>query len=108
MREGGTLENVVEERPNAARTTTTYRIFAQTNPITQLGVYEGDFSFNGGLRGIMKCDAPNPRVPLTTHQPMKFLWISGNPIPHYYVPFIRIHIFTKNWAEGVLPNIQPV
>ena len=37
----------------------------------------------------------NPRVPLTTSQPAKFLWISSNPIPHYCVPFIGIHIFTK-------------
>ena len=40
MREGGTLENVVGERPNATRTIALKRIFAQTNPITQLGVYE--------------------------------------------------------------------
>ena len=46
--------NVVGERLNAARTTTPQRIFAQTNPITQLGVYEGDFSFNGGTRSIMQ------------------------------------------------------
>ena len=53
MREGGTLDNVVGERPNAARTIASQRIFAQTNPITQLGVYEGGFSFNGGPRGII-------------------------------------------------------
>ena len=46
--EGGSLKNVVEERPNATRTTTPQRIFAQTNPIIQPGVYEGGFSFNGG------------------------------------------------------------
>ena len=40
-------------------------------------------------------DAPNPRVPLITLQPTKFLWISGDPIPHCCVPFIGIHIFTK-------------
>ena len=34
MREGGTLENIVGERPNAARTTAPQRIFAHTNPIT--------------------------------------------------------------------------
>ena len=53
-REGRTLENVVGERPNAARTTAPQRIFAQTNPITHLGVYEGGFSFDGGSRGIMQ------------------------------------------------------
>ena len=52
-RKGGTLENVAREKPNAARATTPHRIFAQTNPLTQLGAYEGDFSFNGGLMGIM-------------------------------------------------------
>ena len=40
MREGGTLENVAGERPTAARTIAPHRIFAQTNPITQPGVYE--------------------------------------------------------------------
>ena len=39
-REEGTLENVVGERPTTARTTSSQRIFAQTNPITQHGVYE--------------------------------------------------------------------
>ena len=51
MREGGTLENVAGERPNAARTTSPQRIFAKMNPITQPGVYEGYFSFNGGSGG---------------------------------------------------------
>ena len=53
-REGSTLENIAGERPNATRTTAPQRIFAQTNPITQHGVYEGGFSFNGGPRGIMQ------------------------------------------------------
>ena len=53
-REGGNLENVAWERPNAARTIAPQRIFAQTNPITQPEVYEGGFSFNGGSRGIMQ------------------------------------------------------
>ena len=50
-RDGCTLVNVARERPNAARTIASQRIFAQINPITQPGVYEGDFSFNGGSRG---------------------------------------------------------
>ena len=41
------------------------------------------------------CDVLKHGIPLITHKPTKFLWISGNPIPHYYVIFIRIHIFTK-------------
>ena len=53
-REGGTLENVAWERPNATRVTAPQKIFAQTNPITQLGAYEGGFSFSGGPRGIMQ------------------------------------------------------
>ena len=53
-REGGTLENVAEERPNVAKTITPQSIFAQTNSITQPGVYERGFSFNGGLGGIMQ------------------------------------------------------
>ena len=48
-REGVTLENIAWERPNAAKATTPQRIFAQTNPLTQLGAYEEGFSFNGGL-----------------------------------------------------------
>ena len=42
-----------------------------------------------------QCDVPNPGVLLTTHQPAKFLWISGDPIPHCCVSLIEIHIFTK-------------
>ena len=56
-REGGTLENIVGERPNAAKTITPQRIFAQTNSNTQPGVYEGGFSFNGSSEGIMKPSA---------------------------------------------------
>ena len=51
MREGGTLENIARERPNAAKVTTPQRIFAQTNPLTQPGAYEGGFLFNGGSGG---------------------------------------------------------
>ena len=36
------------------------------------------------------CDAPNPRVPLMGCQPAEFLWILGDSIPHYCVPFIGI------------------
>ena len=52
-REREVLEKVVGERLKAARTTAPQRIFAQTNPITQSRVYEGGFSFNGGLGGII-------------------------------------------------------
>ena len=54
MREGGTLDNIAGERPNATRTTAPQMILAHINPITQPGVYEGGFSFNGGPRGIMQ------------------------------------------------------
>ena len=57
MREIGTLKNIVGERPNVARTTTPQRSFVQTNPITQPGVYEGGFSFNGGSGGIKQPSA---------------------------------------------------
>ena len=53
-REGGTLEKVSEEIPNAAKAPTPQRIFTQTNPLTQTRAYEGDISFNGGSRGIMQ------------------------------------------------------
>ena len=53
-RKGSNMENIAGERPNAARTIATQRIFAQTNPITQPGVYEGGFSFNGGPGGIIQ------------------------------------------------------
>ena len=53
----------------------------------------------------ISCNSMTPQnlgVPLTTHQPTEFLWISSNPIPHCCVPFIGIHIFTKNWAKSLL------
>ena len=46
-REGGTLENIAQEITNAAMTKTLNKIFAQTNPLTQRGAYEEDFSFKG-------------------------------------------------------------
>ena len=46
------------------------------------------------------CDTVNSGVPLTIRQPVEFLWISGDPMPHCCVPFIEIHIFTKNRAES--------
>ena len=51
-RDGGTLENVAREIPNAAMAIAPHMIFAQTNPLTQPRAYEGGFSFNGGSRGI--------------------------------------------------------
>ena len=48
------------------------------------------------------CDAQNPGVLLTTLQPPEFLWISGDPIPHCCVTFIKIHILTKNRAASPL------
>ena len=51
---------------------------------------------------INMCDTPNPGYPLTTRQPAEFLWILGDLIPHCCVPFIGIHIFTKNQAESPL------
>ena len=60
-REGGTLENTTGEITNAAMATTPYRIFAQTNPLTQRGAYEGGFSFNGGSGGIMQPHARENR-----------------------------------------------
>ena len=58
----------------------------------------------------LKCDAPNPGVQLTTRQPMEFLWISGDSIPHCCVLFIGIHILKKksgraSFVWGALPNI---
>ena len=50
-RERGTLENITGERLNAARSIAPQRIFVQTNPNTQFGVYKRSFSFNGSPRG---------------------------------------------------------
>ena len=41
------------------------------------------------------CDAPKSRGPLINRQPSKSLWMSGNPIPHYCVPFTRTHNLKK-------------
>ena len=48
------------------------------------------------------CDALNPGVPLKTSQPAEFLWILSDSIQHCCVPFIRIHILTKNQEESPL------
>ena len=44
-RECSTLDNVVGEIPTTARATTPQMIFAQTNPPTQPGAYEGGIFF---------------------------------------------------------------
>ena len=75
-REGGTLENVVGERPNTAKATTLQRIFAQTSPITQPGAYEGSFSFNGGLGGIM-----HPPVGVNENRGQQILQLVTQPLP---------------------------
>ena len=49
------MENVASKRPNAA--IAPQRIFAQTNPLTQLEAYKGGFSFNGGPGGIIQSPA---------------------------------------------------
>ena len=51
---------------------------------------------------ITICDTPIPGVPLTTRQPVEFLWISGYPIPHDCVAFIGIHISTKKIGHSLL------
>ena len=51
---------------------------------------------------IYFCDTPNPGVLLTIRQPVEFLWILNDPIPYCCVPFIGIHIFTKNGPESPL------
>ena len=47
-RDGGTLENVAEERLDAPRAIAPRMIFYQTNLLTKPRAYEGGFSFNGG------------------------------------------------------------
>ena len=76
MREGCTLENVAGEITNAAMTTTPQRIFAHTNPLTQCVAYEGDFSFNGGLRGIMQ-----PPVGKNGNRGQQILQLVMQPLP---------------------------
>ena len=68
-------------------------------------------SYDGIFNNFNCRDTPNPGVPLTTLQQVEFMWISGDPIPHCFVPFIGIHIFTKikvSFVQGALPNIQLV
>ena len=42
------------------------------------------------------CDIPKPGGSLINCQSVENLWISGDPIPHCYVPFTGIHNFNKN------------
>ena len=58
----------------------------------QLGKTNKKFTKHKRFRNVTP---QNLGVPLTTRQPTEFLWISGNPITHCCVPFIRIPIFTK-------------
>ena len=51
------------------------------------------------------CDTPKPGGPLTTRQPAKDLWMSGNPTLHHRVPFFGTHDLTK---IGQIPKIQHV
>ena len=48
------------------------------------------------LQLIGLCEAPKPGGPLTNNcQSAENSWISGDPIPHCYVPFTEIHNFNK-------------
>ena len=54
------------------------------------------------LASDMTREAPKPGGPLTNRQPTENSWISGNPIPHCYVPFTRTHNFNKNRTKSSL------
>ena len=41
------------------------------------------------------CDSLKPGGSLTNRQPPENLWMSGNPIQHYCVPFTGNHNLTK-------------
>ena len=56
-----------------------------------------DMCLNGQI-----CDALKPGGPLTNRQLAENSWISGDPIPHCYVPFTEIHNFNKNRTESPL------
>ena len=106
-KEGGTLENVVGERPNATRTTTPQRIFYQTNPITQPRVYEGGFSFNGGPRGIMQ---PPARVATMDNKYNKFLIFLNkflrflNKFLRFLNKFLRFFSWFNKFLNSLLCN----
>ena len=59
-----------------------------------------------------RCDAPKLGGPLTTHQPVEDLWMSGNPTPHHRVLFSETYGLMKIGQSllctGTLPKIQPV
>ena len=48
-----------------------------------------------------RCDAPIPRVPLTTRQLAENLWISGAPTSHSHVSYIETHscIFNSQYTK---------
>ena len=50
------------------------------------------------------CDAPIPGVPLTTRQPAENLWISGNPISHSHVSYIKTnsYIFKSQYTKYMI------
>ena len=75
-RNGGTLENIVGERPNVAMAITPQRIFAQANPLTHLGAYEGGFSFNRGPGDIMQ-----PPIRVNGNRGQQILQLVTHPPP---------------------------
>ena len=50
MREEGSLKNSNGECPNLVRTTTPQRVYANTNLVTQPGVYNEPLPLVGGMR----------------------------------------------------------
>ena len=48
-----------------------------------------------------------PRVPLTIRQPVEFLWVLDDPIPHYYILFIGIHIIKKIGQCPLFEELYP-
>ena len=57
--------------------------------------YLGPKPFISAPFNALKRDAPKPRGPLTTRQPAKDSWMSGNPTAHHHVPFSGTHDLTK-------------
>ena len=64
--------------------------------------YISSLNINEIYPQVTACDAPKPGGPLTNCQPSKNSSISGNLIPHCYVPFTRIHNLNKNHIESPL------
>ena len=57
------------------------------------------------LLTVKNCDAPNPKGPLTTSQPVEYSWMSGNPTPLTKIGQSLLYMGSSTQGTKPVPTI---